>query len=437
MGGFRLDTRRVSTNNPEDLQHHGIADAIDTLLRRRKEIQDWENAVAESGGQITTQERPSPMGVLRSVGGAIRRRLPGYNAHEPERAAASLAGRQPSVSITPTAEEADTSIMLKGYAPPTVTSPGRGFTQSTGEYGKPDYVPSKLADDFVIPTTKMPDTRNQTIITRGADTSLRSGHAGGGAPDRPEIERTIVRGPGGRSAIIPTTRGKWQQQQYDTEDAQARDRDRQIEALVRGGVSRPEAEARVQTNTVRYDDEFGQQYSRGSSSTFAQRMAIQAQQQTDRIALAEIKAKLAMAVKANDPLAVRRLTLEGQRLEAQMRRDAASLYTIENREDPLPRPGMEEAVATNTPEGAAAVEATKKRRADRSTKRREAATGGGAVMRGGGAATPQPKAKYKITQAEYDQWRKNYSDTQLALTYDLSGIVRDMTPLPDSTARRP
>lgn len=189
---FRLGLDRPRYN-PDDYNsgervRRGIGQAIDEYTKRKQEDQDWENEMAMNGGEVT----PGESGVDRfkrvggNVVGAIRRKLPGYDPR-PGAEANMAAHPIPRVSTTPTADEADSSVALHSYTTPTVE----------GDLGTEDRPTGRV---------RMGDRRTDTVSMGGQP---NIGSAIGDDLDEPE-ERTIVKGPHGQTAIMPTRRGQQQ-----------------------------------------------------------------------------------------------------------------------------------------------------------------------------------------------------------------------------------
>jgi hypothetical protein len=377
---FSLD--RIQRNTPRDLDggetmRRGIADALDEYMKRKQQNQDWENSVNEAGGQIDPQESTGDR--VRRLGGAvatgIRSHLPGYDAHEPEKAAANMAAHpMPGPSTTPsTAAAHDSSIALHSYTPS-----GTSVT-----------------------------TRATINETHPSSPSTRPSIAN-------EIERTIVRGPNGQSAIMPTRRGSQQQEQYDKEAAKGRDEDAQIAALSADNhMPESEARARVLTNTVRYDDVYGQKNRSGLSGQEYDRRS--AEQQQYRLQLEDYRTRALAARKAGDPFAERRYRIMEENLRLRAEQQGISIDEALAR---TPDPDPIKATMNRDNPAAAANETTRQQATGRlKNKRAEIAGGGG------------PKAV--LTQAQYDKGKaQGKTDADLSQHYDISKVRRrpDLKP---------
>lgn len=382
--------------NPRDYDggesmRRGISEALETYLRKKQADRDFENEVAQSGGTVDPQE--SGMDKLRRVGGAIRRHLPGFDPR-------------------PGAEE-----NLRVHGDPQVSAQPITDADVSSAMGDPG---TSRSSNVVTINPNRSQNRSLDTLGTARDGVTRS-------PIADAIERTVVRGPSGQTAIVPTKRGLHQQDVADEQAVRTDSEQRQIDALKAAGMPEAEARARVLTNTVRYDEDFGQR--RMGSMTY-----------TERANLEELKNKLAMerirvngairaAQRSGDQAALLRAQNAARSLDLQERRILAGEQTEIIRENPLPAPGLPERIATSTPEGEAAVAQTQRTRAAAEKKRHEAVTGGADDTR----AT--------INQAQYDQAiLQGHSNAEIDQHYKVATGVRRRpdraSTRADTTARR-
>lgn len=194
---FRLNIQR--RYNPDDYNsaerlRKGIGEAINMHVQRQNEDRDFENQVAMEGGEVI----PGESGIARvrriggQVGGAIRRKLPGYDPL-PE-AEENLRARPMSpVGVTPSRGGASESMNIHGYGTPQVEG-GPGVAESTGP-------PRRRVS--MQGTSQVADVPGRPSIGGAIADDL----------DEPDTERAVIRGPHGQSAIVATKRGREQQAQ--------------------------------------------------------------------------------------------------------------------------------------------------------------------------------------------------------------------------------
>lgn len=194
---FRLNIQR--RYNPDDYNHaerlqQGIGKAIDMHVQAQDEDRDFENQVAMEGGEVI----PGESGIARvrriggQVGGAIRRKLPGYDPL-PEAEENLRTHPMSPVGVTPSRAGASESMNIRGYGAPQVEG-GPGVAEGTG-----------------------PPRRRVTMqgTSQAVDVPGRPSIGGAIADDlgEPDTERAVIRGPHGQSAIVATRRGREQEAQ--------------------------------------------------------------------------------------------------------------------------------------------------------------------------------------------------------------------------------
>jgi hypothetical protein len=358
----------------------GISAALEQWLRAKQQDSDWENQVVDQGGTVDPQQ--SGMDRLRSVGGAIRRHLPGYNPL-PEAEANMAAHPIAQPSVTPGHEQHDASIALHSYTPT-----GTSVT-----------------------------TRQSVNVAQPATASTRPSIGTALAQDG-DVERGIYHGPHGQTAVMPTAQGREQRQTAAKEAVTSRHEQEQIDALTAGGMPAAEARARVLTNTVRYDDVFGQQQRGGlSGGEFDRR---EAEKQNYRLQLADLRERQMQARKTNDPFAERRLKALEDNLRLRAQQQGISIdEALARTPDPDPLKAR-----LNEGNPAAAQAAGVRRSATQRLK-----TTRDAIV------DPGKSGKPVLTQQQYDNGKaQGHSDADLSQHYDISKVRRrpDMRSSRDS-----
>lgn len=195
----RYDFTRRSSYTAEDMDSgrpaRAIGAALEQYLRGKQEETNWENDVSMNGGQLSP-EGPGAMDKLRGIGGAIRRHLPGYNP-------------------VPEAEQNLDANRTRVMTPQITTTSGGPNDQALRMP-----VGSGALDDGTSPATNVVTYRpgaNRLLDTPGTarDGVTRSPIANAleselqpSTENGDGIERGIIRGPSGRTAIMPTATGR-------------------------------------------------------------------------------------------------------------------------------------------------------------------------------------------------------------------------------------
>lgn len=177
---YSMNVRPIWGNNEPTFGESvskGIGGMIELYLRNKEAQTNWENDVRMKGGTVDPTEGVGEK--VRRIGGAIRRRLPGYN---------------------PVPEAEANLDRNRGVLEPQVTAHD---IPREGDYDAP--IPGG-----VVPIR---GPRNASMDTRATarDGVTRS-------PIADAIERTIIKSPVsgyGNSAIVPTARGQRQQELED------------------------------------------------------------------------------------------------------------------------------------------------------------------------------------------------------------------------------
>ena len=164
-----------------------------------------------------------------------------------------------------------------------------------------------------------------------------------------QIDERILEGPGRWKARYDANAPA--RRSADFEDRRKeREIQRTVEAAVRAGMPRHEAEVRARTNTFQYDDQFGRQPGRGGSTqTHEQKLELENLRQRHRVALQQMR-DAAMGDRASG-----RAALSGTQLEMRIREARVGAARDLARAEQVAK-GLEATIQQSTPEGRAQYE---------------------------------------------------------------------------------
>lgn len=322
MGRYSLNLRPVyGRDEPtfgEQLSR-GIQFGLDTYEKRREAERGEQNEVLSRGGTRLPDAAPS------GIEGAVRRGARGIGD-----LLGRAIGRRPSLEPTGTFVESRPS------------EPGR-FPMDERLPQTPD--PDQIVTDAILrrvvppaaPQGALPPTPRGSV--QGPSIAPNPGlPALNTAGTQNYGERSFdYQGIGNRRYTMPQTGERertnrmleYGQQTAIKEGAHTREQEDEIAALTAAGMPANEARARVLTNTVRYDEEYGPQ--RSHSLTYEERSKLSAEHDQR---MAEIRARLARltgAGRGNSPEAMdlrrRALELNERKFAASGERGAASTET--------------------------------------------------------------------------------------------------------------
>lgn len=364
----------------------GISTAIEEWEKRREADRQERNTMAAAGGvPIPAGPQPSIMDRLRGIGQRVRD---------------SIHGTQPSVR------------------------PARDGIPA----GAPPALPANVPVETVrsgLPTriTGMP----QPGVSMQQQTPRRSmnGIAAGQSADSPignALGNYTYEGIGGQKySVDPLHQARVQAAAKGmSRDAE---QEKSIAALVAAGMPENEARARVLTNTVRYDTEFGQQSrARSSGLTFEQRQQLQNENNAVRLEIA----RMARAGKQNTDEFRRaniRLREIGQQLQAISIEASGYENTARAAERGVPQ-GTDRIVEESMPGGKERISAAQ-RKAGAARDSAAAVRGRARSVVGGAGAAPAPAQKMTIGQPQYDKAiAAGYSDAKIAELYNIPITVK-------------
>lgn len=332
----------------------GIGEAISLWERQREEDRQWENEMTMAGADVDP-------------------RKPSFG----ERMIGRVTGR----GRTPVANGPNTlDVVNDRPAPTSMPAPltpriGRApFERQEGAPGLPrgitPYNPNAAAApklDFRMRPQISGVRDGDDMIERGRSPSAistqRTGTTGYGE-DIPRDE-AVLRGPRGRTARIDRNRGLRQEvarggiARRIAEGEEEHDVKQQVDSLVAAGWERPEAEARVRSNTVAYGRWKGEQRP-SSALTYEQRVALQNLSHDQRMKLQEYaqrqanaRAAMARAAAADNRAAYNQASLELRAIEAEAANDRIDLALAE---DLSPSQPFDRRMMGRTPEGAESVQ---------------------------------------------------------------------------------
>lgn len=199
---MRYDFSRPPSRTAEDMDSgrpaRAIGAALETYLRGKQQERDWENEVNMNGGQVSP-EGPGAIDKLKGIGSAIRRHLPGYNPlPEAEQNLDANRSRVMMPQITSTAggpNDQALRLPVGSGALDDGTSPATNVVTFRPGANRLLDTPGTARDG--VTRSPIANALEQEIAPRTA--SVESGDG---------IERTIIRGPRGRTAILPTATGR-------------------------------------------------------------------------------------------------------------------------------------------------------------------------------------------------------------------------------------
>lgn len=353
-GIWAIDDPRNRLPLGTDKVRAGIGGLLDDYVRNQDLDREERNRMAEAGAtRLPDEQGRSPLDRIRGMLPAI------------------LGGRRGA--ITPMQPRAQPTPGYNPQAGAPVPLGGRSISDMLGEGGGPDVVPSRedaeagnVARETRPMAGAMAPDQPATAAARDGTTGIGS-LLGGGDGDIPPV---MLEGRGGSRYSVDPMRnerikvaGARMEQGVKTE-AQRGEQERQIQALVEGGMTPQEARARVLTGTVKYDEEYGPQ--KAKPLTYEQRIAIENLKGDKRIEAIRVKGELdrtrsmaVIAARANNPNEVARLRLREQELDVRLN---TLLFNIDKSgtTEKIPQ-GVDRTIQESTPEGKAAISGAEQR----------------------------------------------------------------------------
>lgn len=327
MGRYSLNLRdkygRNELTGGERISQ-GIGDALQFYMQESDARRAERNDIARQGG-VAVGTPPTGMDRLRGIGGALRRtlrRTPDFNGDITQTGALTDTSNERDgvePSFVPASVEGGRITPPSMFAPPPISSSLAGSPSFVARQPMPsrpamsEQPPMQRIEDLQseVPYSEMRSGLAAALARNGgryADDSQDSGHgmmeppprsmeaiatqpppAANGAPQPSSnissaIAKTIYEGRNGQKYEIDPSRQARMQAGIEDEIAQGREArttaakeaeiQRTVDAAVRAGMPRAEAETRARTNTFRYDETFGQQRTNGGM-TQAERLEIE------------------------------------------------------------------------------------------------------------------------------------------------------------------